>query len=1052
MMVQPIVRSFCFVTFTHLFIAVGLVATTLGQETVDFNRDVRPLLSSVCFKCHGPDEAHRGADLRLDTQEGVATAFEGGLDSSEAWARITSADPDLVMPPPDNPIQLSNEDRETLSRWIVQGAPWQGHWAFIPPQSPDVPIEVGAPWARNPIDHFIAAKLATRGLSPSPSADPERLLRRVTLDLTGLPPTISEIDQFLAQWQVDPESAYEQAVDRLLQSPHFGERMALVWMDAARYGDSSVFHADGPRDMWPWRDWVINAYNSNMPFDQFTIEQLAGDLIPGATNEQRVATGFNRNNATTDEGGAIAEEFRVEYALDRVKTTSMVWLGLSLECAQCHNHKYDPITMDDYYRFFAFFNQASDPGMQTRGGNQSPIANVFDPLRLQTAEALKPQVPMLEQQIAARASEAEADFQTWLAESSSQVSADDLLPAGVRLHLPLDETTTDSVDAQRVGVLNGTASWEDGKHGRALKLDGGNWIAFDSAVDFERTDSFSYGAWVRPAGGAEGTAIAKMDDGSAHRGFDMLFTGGRLSVHIINTWPTNAIKVVTKNPVRADDWNHVFVVYDGSSKASGIKIYFDGVLQEWTIEQDGLSDTIKTPVPLHIGRRNPGAPFRGLIDEVRIYDRALTEVEVQSLAGADPIRPLLAIPAPERTEAQLSTLRNHYLQSIDQPYQQLSKSLSELRAQIAQNEAPISSVMVMEDVPQMRPTYVLNRGQYSSPLEDRPVEPGVISILPGMPEGAPRNRLGLAQWIVSKENPLTARVTMNRLWGMFFGEGIVRSVEDFGAQGEWPTHPELLDWLAVDFVENGWNIKRSIKQIVMSSTYRQSAASNSALQELDPQNRWLARGPRFRLTGEFIRDNALAASGLLVPKIGGPGVKPYQPPGLWAEVSLDANVRFVQDHGEALYRRAMYTYWKRSSPAPALTIFDAPTREKCALRRSRTNTPLQALVTLNDTQFVEAARALAQRSMKEGGDSIETQIEHAYRLATGVRPSERTLAILRQAYDEERAAFEAEPQRANELLAVGESPRDEALDPISHAAMTIITSMILNLDETLTRG
>ncbi|MBI1315225.1 DUF1549 domain-containing protein [bacterium] len=529
-----------------LLAAFVVTESSAADAVPKFNRDIRPILSSVCFKCHGPDEAHREGDVRLDTEEGVAHAFGGGLDKSEAWKRLTSDDPDLVMPPPDSPIELTAQQREALGRWIKAGAKWEGHWAFITPTSPPVPEVNDAGRIRNAIDAFIAARLKADGQSLSEEADRERLLRRVTLDLTGLPPTLEEIDAFLAELKSDPDGAYERAVDRLLASQHFGERMALAWMDAARYGDSSVFHADGPRDMWPWRDWVIKAYNANKPFDQFTVEQLAGDLLPDSTTQQKIATGFNRNNATTDEGGAIAEEFRVEYAVDRVKTTSMVWLGLSLECAQCHNHKYDPITMDDYYRVFAYFNQASDPGMQTRNGNQSPIVDVFDPQRLAQAAMLKQDLSPIEVRLAARKTAAEPDFLAWLDKTSADVDADSLLPGGGILHLPLDESLTDLLSDKHEASVKGKTQWVDGRFGKAIEIDGSNWVDLGNVADFERTDAFSYGCWLKPKGDANGTAIAKMNDGNAYRGFDMLFSGGKLAVHIINTWPTNAIKVNTK--------------------------------------------------------------------------------------------------------------------------------------------------------------------------------------------------------------------------------------------------------------------------------------------------------------------------------------------------------------------------------------------------------------------------------------------------------------------------------------------------------------------------
>ena len=1025
-----------------------LAASPSFAKDVRFNRDVRPILAANCFHCHGPDEGQRQAELRFDEEAGITKSFAGGLAKSEAWKRITSKDPDEKMPPADSHLELKAEQIATIRQWVEQGAAWEGHWSFIAPARPSVPNVKAEAWVRNSIDAFILQRLESEGLVPTSEADKERLLRRVCLDLTGLPPNLKQIDAFLND---KSENAYEKVVDELLASKAFGERMALMWMDAARYGDSSVFHADGPRDMWPWRDWVINAYNSNKPFDQFTVEQLAGDLIPNATNDQKIATGFNRNNATTDEGGAIAEEFRVEYAVDRVKTTSMVWLGLSLECAQCHNHKYDPITITDYYRFFAFFNQASDPGMQTRRGNQTPVVDVFDAQKLAEAATLKEDLPTLDVGLKKHIETVESVFLAWLEKASATAGDKPALPGGAIAHLTLDGDLTDLAEPKRKAQIKGKTQYGDGKFGKAFLCDTRNWVDAGQLADFDNGDAFSYGCWIKPNGNANGAPITKMNDGNGYRGYDMLFGNGRLSVHIINTWPTNAIKVNTKKTLKKDQWAHVFVTYDGSNKAAGVKVYFDGSPQEWTIEQDRLSATIRTKAAFQLGRRSPGGPFNGLIDDVRVYDRALTETEVQALAGSDPIGPLLAMKPEERTKEQLAQLRQHYLTSQDKTYGQLSKKLRDLKSKIAEHEKPVSNVMVMGDVAKMRTTYILDRGNYASPRKDRIVEPNVLSVLSPLPEGVPQNRLGLAKWLVDPAHPLTARVTVNRYWYLMFGTGLVESLGDFGSQGEWPSHPALLDYLAVDFVESGWDIKRMLKQMVMSATYRQSARVSPKLLEKDPKNRLLARGPRFRLQSEFIRDNALAASGLLVRKIGGPGVKPYQPPGLWNEVSLSGNVRFVQDKGENLYRRSMYTYWKRSAPAPAMTIFDARTREKCVLLRSRTNTPLQALVTLNDVQFVEASRALAERVIKAEKE-LDAQIVVAHRLATGVRPKPAIQEILRHAYQEELALFKEDAERAKKLLAVGESKRDESIDAAQHAAMTIVTSMILNLDETLTRG
>lgn len=933
---------------------------------------------------------------------------------------------------------------------------WENHWSFNAPKQAALPKVKNRTWIKNAIDAFILARLESEGLAPSPQADHQTLIRRVAFDLTGLPPTLKEIDEFVND---KTPTAYGRMVDRYLASKAYGERMTLAWMDAARYGDSSVYHADGPRDMWPWRDWVINAYNRNMPFDQFTIEQLAGDLMPGATIYQKIASGFNRNNGTTDEGGVIPEEYRVEYAVDRVKTTSNVWLGLSMECSQCHEHKFDPITHQEYYQFYAFFNQSSDKGMQTRKGNAAPLVNVPDTRNAKERMALEKQVAPIDIKLKAREAQVEAKFRAWVKdESASRLLGDKKtsLPADMLAHFQLDQkqgaVVTDQVDPKRKATVKGKALWVKGKFANGFKVNRKNYIDLGDIGNFERTDSFSYGCWIKPDNVNNGAPLAKMNDKKGYRGYDLYFSAGKVAVHIINTWPGNAIKVNTKAKIKAKQWTHVFATYDGSSKAAGIKIYFNGKEQPWTIEQDRLSGTIKTKVPLYVGRRNPGSPYAGIVDDIRIYKRALTASEVAALAGSDPIGPILALPATKRSKRQQQTLRTHYLQNVDAPYKKLSNERAKLQGRIAALSKTKTTVMVMGDVPKPRQTYVLMRGNYASPDKKQPVKPGVPKVLGPMPKGAPANRLGLAQWLTSPSHPLTARVAINRYWSMFFGRGIVETVLDFGSQGAWPSHQELLDWLAVDFVKNGWDVKRTIKQMLMSATYRQSSRVTAQLKAKDSLNILLARGPRFRLQGEFIRDTALAVSGLLVQTIGGPGVKPYQPPGLWNALSLGGNVRFRQDSGDKLYRRSMYIYWKRSAPHPGMRIFDAPTREKCVVQRPRTNTPLQALVTLNDPQFVEAARFLAQRMMLEGGKTAEQRITFAYRLATAHKPSRMTLRALSALYARQLSKYRAAAAQAKQLLAVGEGKRDESLNPAEHAAWTIIASVILNLDASLTKG
>ena len=1021
-----------------------------------FNRDVRPILSAACFQCHGPDEHKRKADLRLDTAEGIERAFSGGrLADSEAWRRILSTDETERMPPVDSQRKISVEELKVLRDWSEQGAEWEGHWAFIAPQKPAMPRDdVVEPFANDhPIDRFIDRRLRAEGLQRSPEADRERLVRRVTFDLTGLPPTLEKIDDFLED---QSSNAYERVVDRLLASNHFGERMALAWLDAARYGDTSVFHGDGPRDMWAWRDWVINAYNDNKPFDNFTIEQLAGDLIPEATVEQRIASAFNRNNATTDEGGAIAEEFRVEYAVDRVKTTSMVWLGLTMECAQCHEHKYDPISQEEYYRFYSYFNQAADPGMQRRTGNTAPTADVPNYQAKAELADIRQELRRTQADLDVRRRNAETDFWKWVAEAEADKSRWQQAHGNMLAHFCLDEgegnTVKDSVDLNRQGTIHGQPHWTSGIVGGGLRCAKEDFVDLGNVADFERTAAFSYGGWLKPAENPGGAVIARMNVENSHRGYDLYLAEGKIMIHLSHHWPNNAIKVVSTDQLVQDKWQHVLITYDGSSKAAGVKIYVDGVLWNQKIERDQLTKSIRTNVPLYLGRRNSSSPFHGELDDIRIYARQLTANEAKSIAEQSRFRPFLTNSAVDRTAADIEHLRMYYLSHRDEEYQRIDANYANLKTRETEAAQPRGNVMVMGDVPETRMTYVLQRGNYASPQKDRPVTPGVPAALSPLPSDAPANRLGLARWLVAPDHPLTARVTVNRYWMMLFGTGLVASVEDFGSQSEWPSHPDLLDWLAVDFVESGWNVKRMIKQLVMSAVYRQSSRVTDTLLKGNPANRLLARGSRFRLQGEFIRDNALATSGLLIDTIGGPSVKPYQPDGLWNAVSINTGLRFTQDHDDKLYRRSMYTYWKRSAPPPSMAIFDAPSREKCTIRRSRTNTPLQALVTLNDPQFVEAARAFAQRVITSGGTTPARQITTAYRMATGSRPKLAVLNVLVQAYRTELAIFQAVPDRADALLKVGESPRDETIDASQHAAMTIVTSMILNLDETLMRG
>ena len=1031
-------------------LSLVFIASCLSAGAVDFNRDVRPILSDTCFKCHGPGEAE--GDLRLDDREDALDAgvlSPGDVAKSEVVKRLKTDDPEELMPPPDANKTLTAEQIQILETWIAEGAVYDDHWSFVPPKS-DAGVKT--------LDHFIDKRLAEADLNPLPEADRRTQIRRVTLDLTGLPPTPEEVEAFLAD--KSPE-AYGKLVERLLNSESYGERMALAWMDAARYGDTSVMHADGPRDMWPWRDWVIKAYNSNMPFNQFTIEQVAGDLLPNASVSQKVASGFNRNHATSDEGGAFAEELRVEYVADRVQTTANVWMGLTMECAQCHDHKYDPISQSEYYEFFAFFNNTSDPGMQTRNGNQAPFVEVRDEDRMKQLAELVKHIEGAEKQVEEHRGKVEGtpEFRNWLDRKSAEASKgkEGKHPSGLIHWFPIDAAAQDFRDGLSGAIAmseKGQFDVSDREDSKALKLNGRTQFKFQTGVDVEFDRPFTMAGWIKPSGKSSGAILSKMDEKAAYRGFDLWMEGGRIGTHIVNTWESNALKVVSSEVLKPDTWQHVVLTYDGSHKAAGVKIYIDGKLSKNQVQADTLSATIATSQPLRIGSRSTSANWKGEVDDLRIYGRALPEGEIVSVAQGDPVESILATPADKRQESDKKVLLACYLGTEDKIYKKLVAERQKFVKQRSDlDRKPVTS-MIMQDNPpnKMRMTYILDRGAYDSPKKDKVINPGVPKALPALPKDAPPNRLSLAQWLTNPDHPLTARVAVNRYWMILFGEGLVRSVGDFGAQGTAPTHPELIDWLAVDFIESGWDVKRMIKQMVTSKAYRRSSRVESLHREKDLENELLARAPRFRLQGEFIRDHALAVSGLLNPEVGGTGVKPYQPANIWNEVSLNGGLRYRQDKGEKLYRRSMYTYWKRSSPMPNMLIFDSPSREKCVIQRQRTNTPLQALVTLNDPQFLEAGRALAQRLIKSGDDEASKRIDLGYRLATARPAKTKEIEILTKLFEKNLARFRGNPAAAKEFLAVGESPRDESIDPAEHAAWMVIAQTIMNLDESLTRN
>jgi hypothetical protein len=800
---------------------------------------------------------------------------------------------------------------------------------------------------------------------------------------------------------------------------------------------------------------VVRAMNADMPFDQFTVEQLAGDLLPNATLDQKIATGFNRNHPINFEGGAIPEEYQAAYIFDRIDTTTTTWMALTMRCTQCHDHKYDPLTQKDFYRFYAFFNNVPENGLDGQGGNAAPFIKAPTPQQQAQLAAYDTQIAGLDAAVKARAATAATAQAEWekTAPAAELAGTADGLAARFSLDEASGEKVQDATGLRTAGQVRGKAEWADGKLGGALRLDGTSYVDLGPQLDFDRGDHFSYGAWVYPTSGDAMTVLSRMDDNSKFRGWDLYLAGGKAFVHMIHEWEGNALRVNTKTAFTLNQWHHLFVTYDGSSKAKGVHIYVDGKPADLDVTHDALTDTIRTPTPLLIGRRNPGAPFKGMIDEVRAYSRDLSAAEVEQMVQADTLRPILAVPAEKRTPEQRDALSRYFLATHDEKYAALSKELADMRQKRGELDKAIPTTMVMEELPKPRDTFVLIRGAYDKKGEQ--VEPGTPAVLPPLPAGMPANRLALAKWLVSPENPLTARVAVNRYWQMYFGTGLVKTAENFGTQGERPSHPELLDWLATEFMRTGWDVKAMQRLIVTSATYQQSSKATKTQTERDPENRLLDRGPRQRLTAEMVRDQALAVSGLLVDKLGGPSVKPYQPPGLWEDIAFGGGFSqqtYVQDHGEALYRRSMYTFWKRTCPPPSLQTFDAPEREFCMVRRSTTNTPLQALVLMNDPTYTEASRKFAERIMTEIAAEPKDRIRYAFRLALGRLPSNEEIRVLLGVHDDQLAKFRKEPAAATKLVSVGESPRNSKLDEAELAAWTGVTNVILNMDEMITKN
>ena len=1068
--------------------------TAIGAlpDQVDYNFHVKPILADRCYPCHGPDDNARTTELRLDTEAGAFIRLSasrrnyafvpGSVARSEVPHRLVSGNAAYRMPPPESNLSVSPGEAALIFRWIEQGAKFKPHWSLIPPSKPEL-LAVGLPeWPENGIDHFVMRRLEQEGLGPSPAADRETLIRRVTFDLTGLPPTIEEINDFLAD---ESKDAYEKVVDHLLATRAYGERMATEWLDVVRYADSHGYQDDGLRSMWPWRDWVIESFNRNQPFDEFVTWQLAGDLLPYPTIEQRLATGFNRNHLQSQEGGIIPEEYRVDYVADRTNTFGTAFLGLTMECARCHDHKFDPISQKEYYELFDFFNSVNEFGTSPYSGVASPTVILVDGDAQQQLAPLRARIDSLEQRTALENPAFDRGFARWLAGLKSGEQA--IVPKGLVGHYPLDGFRQEEDDkgsktfyfenraqADKEGYFFGDTDKlplvDEGRFGSALVMQGDGYL--DMGGDryyFDRNESFSISLWLKLLGRPTRLPLFAKTTGlfNGRQGYlCMMEDDGTISASLNHVFPDNSIEVKSHDAVQPGVWNHVVMTYDGSSRAAGLSLYLDGKKMRSSVTIDNLKQSIMftinpttgeptTPAQagnLRIGYIGPTAPKIDSIavDEFQVFDRRLTAAEVAAVHGSSgEIAPDQHSSTLDSTAGGVYSLRDYYVTAVSSAYQADFEELTAVRGEENAVVSMLPEVMVMRDLDEPRPTYILDRGQYDARTE-RVARATPAAVLP-FSEELPKNRLGLARWLLDPNNPLPARVTVNRYWQMYFGVGLVGTPDDFGSQGSLPTHPALLDWLATKFVESGWDVKALQRLIVTSSTYKQSSVADPDLLARDPENMLLARGPSYRLPAEMLRDNALAVSGLLVDDIGGPPVRPYQPEGLWRELATRNATKYEQDQGEKLYRRSMYTIWKRTAPPPSMMTFDASERNICTVRRQATSTPLQALVLLNDPQFVEAARVLAARLFDAVPEHSEARLSLGYRLLTSRYPDVAMLNLLGSHYEQELESFGEDRASALQLLSVGEHLLDDGHDPVQLAALTVVMSTIMNFDAAVTK-
>lgn len=1031
-------------------------------ETISFNEHIQPILSEYCYHCHGPDAGTRAPEkepLRLDIEaeafkvreSGTPVIIKGKPAESELMRLIKSTDQDEIMPPPKSHKVMNPREIALIEKWIEQGAEYEDHWSYEPVARVEPPKN---DWSEKPIDGFIHEKLAAAGLKPNEPEDPRRFHRRLSFDLTGLPPEPADTDAFVVAYAKDSDAAISAEADRMLVTAASAEHFTRHWLDAARYADTHGIHIDNYRSIWPYRDWVIRAFQANMPWDQFTTEQIAGDLLPNPNLDQKIATGFLRCLSTTGEGGAIAEEYEAIYATDRVDTMGAVWLGLTASCAACHDHKFDPFSTKEFYQLTAFFRNNTMSALDRNNAIHPPSIFAPIPEDREAFDSLQAKITDVDKRIASRKSSAKNDFKTWLTSKATQATRE--IDSTLTVHLPLS-----AENGKITGTIDGVEKeWPveptriDGPLGKAVVISD-KPIELGDIGNFTRSDQVTYGGFVWFEGAPTGAVIAKIDSTQNYRGWDLYFEGGSPGAHVIDSWDKSACKILAGNKLKPKQWYHIIVAFDGTQSGhQSLSLYIDGKKTNAKIYPNTVGGNIVTQTPLTLGSRSNGdskLSTKFALQDFRVYRRLLSDQEIARIANSQMIDEWASLPDDKRNEKQSQALFEHYISVVDPLSLELIGERDKLLAEDKKIRDRGSMTLVYEEKPNSPPfAHVLTRGAYADKGEK--VTPETPAMLPPMPEGAPKDRRGLAMWLNDPKNPLPARVTMNRLWYYMFGKGIVETNGDFGIMGARPTHPKLLDWLASEFIESKWNFRHMVKTIVMSETYRQAGHISPEKLEADPANNLLARGPRTRLDAEQIRDLALASSNLLSKRVGGASVKPYQPEGVWSAVAMpQSNTKdYKQDTGEALYRRSMYTFWKRTAAPPTMEILNAPTREIFCVARERTNTPLQALALMNDPQFVEAARALATHVMKDGKDFDQRLDIITLRLLNRkLEPDER--AAIRETYSAAEKYYQEKPEEAKLALTIGEFKYDPALPTADLAAWALVANQLFNLDETVTR-